>query len=134
MKVFTQITLASLLLLTVTSCQEKKLDRLSRMAKDHTERNCPRRIDEVTTLDSIVFSPAKSMDYRYCYSLTLTDEQRTSFLDMKDDIRDGTLKDVRNSIEQRSIKESRLNISYEYYDASTHKLLATFTYTPEEYE
>lgn len=134
MKVFTRIILASLLLLTVSSCQEKKLDRLARMASNYTERNCPRRMDEVTTLDSIVFAPSKSMDYRYCYTLTLTDEQRASFLSMKDDIRDGNLKDVRNSIELRSIKESRLNISYEYYDASTHKLLATFTYTPEEYE
>ena len=86
-----------ILLLTIlvfSSCQEKRKDRFEREAREYTQTHCPQPYgDGVTTLDSMVFTPNDSTvgDLKLYYSLQLTDEQRTAFMDKLGDIGDEKL-------------------------------------------
>lgn len=126
------LILLSLLLLV--ACQEKKLDRFERETREYTERNCPKHVDAITVLDSIVFHNDGSLDYIYYYTVTLTDEQRETFIEKLDDIKDGVTKGIRNSIEVKAIKEAGLNFVYVYRDAASGKQVAKYTVTREDYE
>lgn len=122
------------MLLFLASCQEKKFDRLERETKDFTERNCPKQIDAMVTLDSLVFHNDGSLDYIYYYSIGMDVEQRRAFDKMKDYIRESTLKAIRNNIELRIVKESGLNIICLYRDKADGKELVRYTFTKEDYQ
>jgi len=121
-------------LLLLAACQEKKLDRFERETREYTERNCPKEVDAITVLDSMVFHNDGSLNYIYYYTVTLTDEQRETFKAKLDDIKDGVAKGLRNSIEVKAMKEAGLNFVYVYRDAVSGKLVAKYTVTRKEYE
>ena len=121
-------------LLLLAACQEKKLDRFERETREYTERNCPKQVDAITVLDSMVFHNDGSLNYIYYYTVTLTDEQRETFIGKLDDIKDGVAKGLRNSIEVKAMKEAGLNFVYVYRDAASGKLVAKYTVTRKEYE
>ena len=128
-----QLTILSMLLL-LTACQEKKLDRLEREAKEYTVRHCPKTMDPITVLDSVVFHNDGSLDYIYYYSVTMTDELRENFETVREEVREQTLKGVRNSIELKMVKEAGLNIIYLYRDAETGEEIMKNSYTREDYQ
>ncbi len=128
-----QLTILSMLLLLM-ACQEKKFDRLEREAREYTVRNCPKVIDQITTLDSIVFHNDGSLDYIYYYNVTLTDELREGFESVREGVREQTLKGLRNSIELKMVKEAGLNIVYVYRDAETGKEIMRNSFTQEDYQ
>jgi hypothetical protein len=128
-----QLTILSMLLLLM-ACQEKKFDRLEREAREYTVRNCPKVIDQITTLDSIAFHNDGSLDYIYYYNVTLTDELREGFESVREGVREQTLKGLRNSIELKMVKEAGLNIVYVYRDAETGKEIMRNSFTQEDYQ
>ena len=128
-----QLTILSMLLL-LTACQEKKFDRLEREAKEYTVRHCPKTMDPITVLDSVVFHNDGSLDYIYYYSVTMTDELRENFETVREEVREQTLKGVRNSIELKMVKEAGLNIIYLYRDAETGEEIMRNSYTREDYQ
>jgi len=128
-----QLTILSMLLLLM-ACQEKKFDRLEREAREYTVRNCPKVIDQITTLDSIVFHNDGSLDYIYYYNVTLTDDLREGFESVREGVREQTLKGLRNSIELKMVKEAGLNIVYVYRDAETGKEIMRNSFTQEDYQ
>ena len=121
-------------MLFMTSCQEKRLDRFERETKEYTIRNCPKQIDEITTLDSLVFRNDGSLNYSYHYSVKLNEEQRSEFKKKSSDIEESTLKTLRNSIELKAVKEAGLNIECIYVDAQTGKTISKFHFTREQYQ
>lgn len=125
-----------LVLLSLVSCQESRLDRIEREAKDYTLRNCPRRIDVITTLDSVVFRNDGSLDYIYYYTVSLDSLLLAEFNRHAADIEEKTLHSLRNSIERdvREIRDAGLNIIYIYKDSVTGKPLQTFRFTKEQYQ
>lgn len=123
-----------LLSVCLMSCQEKLLDRFEREAEEYTARNCPKQMDSITTLDSIVCRNDGLLNYTYYYTLQLTDEQRKEFSKHKTEIEENTLKAVRNSIELKNVKEAGLNIEYIYLDAETGKTLCHLRFTKEQYK
>ena len=121
-------------LLLLAACQEKKFDRFEREANEYTMRHCPKQMDELTVLDSMVFHNDGSLLYKYYYTVQLTEEQRKAFQDILGDVRDISLKGVRNSIDLKPMKEAGLTFVYIYRDAETGKRLAKYVITPEDYQ
>ena len=122
------------MLLLLAACQEKKFDRFEREAYEYTVRNCPKQMDEITVLDSMVFHNDGSLDYKYYYTVQLDEDQHQALKDILDDLKERTAKNVRNSIELKAMKEAGLNFVYIYRDAQTGKHVAKYTITKEEYE
>jgi len=121
-------------LLIFCSCQEKRLDRFERETAEFTIRNCPKQIDPITTLDSLVFHNDGSLDYKYYYTVNLTDEQKAEFRKQRTVIEENTLKSLRASIDMKAVKEAGLNVEYIYNDAETHKCITKFHFTKEQYQ
>lgn len=124
----------ALTLLCLLSCQENKLDRIEREAREYTIRNCPKTVDQITVLDSVVFHNDGSMNYTYYYKVTLNDEQRKTFSTILNDIKEQTIRGVRNSIELKTMKEAGVNFVYTYRAADTGKAIASFSVKKEDYE
>lgn len=116
------------------SCQEKRLDRFEREAKEYTIRNCPKQIDPVTTLDSLVFHNDGSLNYSYYYHVALSDEQLHAFKTQLSDIEENTLRALRASIDLRPVKEAELNIEYIYLNADDGQQIAKFHFTKDQYQ
>ncbi|MBR2153190.1 MAG: hypothetical protein IJ901_01035 [Bacteroidaceae bacterium] len=123
-----------LMLLLLVSCQEKKFDRFERESIEYTMRHCPKQMDEITVLDSMVFHNDGSLDYKYYYSVQLTKDQYEAFQNILGEVKDIALKSIRNSIDLKPMKEAGLNFVYIYRDAKTGKHLAKYVITPEEYQ
>ena len=56
------------LVLSLFSCQENFTKRLERETKLMTERECPKKFDDITVLDSVVFHDDGTNDYKLYYS------------------------------------------------------------------
>ena len=52
-----------------TACQESLEDRCARESKEYTKKNCPVKIDNNTTLDSLTFE-RETHTLHYYYKLT----------------------------------------------------------------
>lgn len=117
------------------SCQEKRNDRFEREAKEYTERYCPKQLDQLTTLDSMVYVlDADAGNLIQYYTLNLTDEQRVELMDKLGEIGDQNLRIVRNSVLFAKQKEAGVCFSYIYYDAATGNKIAEYHFTPQNYK
>ncbi len=116
------------------SCQEKRLDRIEREAREYTIRNCPKQIDPFTTLDSLVFHNDGSLNYSYYYHVALNAEQLQTFKTKISDIEESTLHALRASIDLRPVKEAGLNIEYIYLNADNGQQIAKFHFTKDQYQ
>ena len=126
-----------LTILELSTCQEKRKDRFEREAREYTQTHCPQPYgDGVTTLDSMVFTPNDSTvgDLKLYYSLQLTDEQRTAFMDKLGDIGDENLKVVRNSVLFAKHKDAGVSFTYIYHDAATGDKMVEYHFTPKDYK
>lgn len=109
------------------------MDRFEREAREYTERNCPQKMDEITTLDSMVFVNKGDGNLRMYYSLLLDDEQREAFSNVMGELADENLSVVRNSVAFIKQKEAGVTFSYIYVDAVTGDKLVEYNYTRNEY-
>lgn len=127
--------LALMIVTIVSSCQESKMERFEREAKDYTERNCPQKLDSLVTLDSMVFRNDGTMDFIYYHSVNVSPIVEEAFKTRGEELRKSYLTSIRNSIDLRNIKDAGLNIVYVYYASdSPSKVLAKFRYTKEDYQ
>ena len=62
--------------LLLAACQESLEDRCAREAKDYTRKNCPVKLDNTTTLDSMTFE-RETHTLHYYYRLTGVADQDT---------------------------------------------------------
>ena len=125
----------SILLLTVASCQEKKEDFFERDAREYTEKNCPRQMDEITRLDRIVFEKGGEMGtLKQYYTLTLTDDARQELMKKLDELGDMNLKIIRNSVILEKHKRAEVDFDYIYHDEATGDKIAEYHFTPEDYK
>lgn len=121
--------------LFLSSCQEKRQDRFEREAREYTEQHCPKRLDPVTTLDSMVFvQEGAAGNLIQYYTLNLTDEQRTEVMNNLGEIGDQNLKVIRNSIVFNKQKEAGVDFTFIYYDATKGDKIVEYHFTKEEYE
>ncbi len=118
----------------MSSCQESKRERLEREAIEYTEKNCPNMIvKDLIYLDSLVCRNDGKNNYVYYYSVKGDSAMYAEMNSKYNDAREMLLKSLRNSVDLRFVKAEGLNIIYAYYDATTHRKIQEYVFTPEDY-
>lgn len=120
--------------LSLASCRSENFDeRSAREAREYTQKQCPRRLDHATVLDSMVYDiPSRTL--HYCYTLeheldndsVLTPEIRSLF-------REQLLKALNGSIDLKHHKEYGVAFEYRYYSRKNKRLLMQERFEAEEY-
>ena len=120
----------------LSACQESIGERLERETQEYTRKNCPQKFDAEGSiiLDSLVFHNDGKNEYVYHYSLQHELAMPETFSQMRDELKTSLLNGIKNSAELRHIKDEGMTLKYVYYDASTHKVVASFRFTKEDYE
>lgn len=113
------------------ACQESLEDRCAREAKEYTKKNCPGRIDEHTTIDSLVFERAtRTMHYYYTLKGNADDMEKINNSDPSGLL----LGQIRNSTSIKTYKDAGYNFAYTYHsEKDKGKILFQKTFTPKEY-
>ena len=124
------------MLLALTSCQERKADFFERDAREYTEKNCPQMLDEYTTLDSVVYVREKdgAGELVQYYTLNLNDEARQALMNKLGELADMNLTTVRNSIVFAKHKEEGVSFTYIYHDAMTGEKIVEYHFTKKDYQ
>ncbi len=125
--------LAALLLLG--SCNYETFEeKCAREAREYTEKQCPRRIDPYTVIDSMTFdAPERELTYYYTLEGELDDKELMS-ADLLTDFETSLCKALVTSVEMKTYKEHGLNFQYTYVSQSTGEVLATVRLTPDMYK
>lgn len=115
-----------------SACQESLEDRCAREAKKYTEKNCPAKIEENVTIDSLIFE-RHTHTVHYYYTLT-------GNADNKDNIKrsnagNALLESLKNSTTTRVYKDAGYNFTYTYYSAKEKGcILLEKTFTEKDYK
>lgn len=122
-------------LLSATGCRRAtRDDALLREAQTFTRNECPKRIDRFTMMDSMTYAPeSRTMTYSYTIDGDLDHAElyTASFLE---EFRSNMVRDVKNSIALRRMKEERLTFVYRYVSKSTGQEHVSVSIGAEEYE
>lgn len=121
-------------IIALSACQEKKMDRFEREAREFTEKNCPQHLDNVTTLDSMVFVNSGEGELRMYYTLQLDDDMKQLFMNSLGDLADENLSVVKNSVLFIKYKDAGVTFSYIYLDAVTGDKLVEYNFAKNQYQ
>lgn len=114
--------------------QETFEERCAREAREFTEKQCPRRLDPFTMMDSIVYDRS-SRTVLYFYTLDGLMDVKVSFMQkLHDELQKLLIENVVNSTELKQHKESKMNFAYKYFSKSSGDLLFEVRVTPEDYQ
>lgn len=130
----TNFILLAFTALATTACHFESFDeRCERETREYTQKQCPRRLDEYTIMDSTVYdTPTRTITYYYTFEKALDDANQLTE-DIKGKFREQLCKNVINSIELKAYKEKELNFRYLYHSQTTGKVLFETVITPEDY-
>ncbi len=128
-KLTTLLVIACAMLLA--SCQESMEDRCERECKTYTKKNCPMRVEEGVTLDSMTFQRAS---HTVCYYYTLTGMVDNEQAVRQSNIRGMLLDQVKNSAHLRIYKENDYHFRYAYRSSQQRgKIIFDTTITEKDY-
>ena len=117
----------------LSSCQESFDERCTREAREYTEKQCPRRMDAYTVMDSLTYdTPSRTLHYFYTLEGLLDNDSVTS-AEFQDALKDLLHKYIMNSVDLKTYKEKGLNFCYHYYSRSTGKERCKALFTPTDY-
>lgn len=114
-----------------TACQESLEDRCAREAQEFTKKNCPVKLDNTTTIDSMTFERA-THTIHYYYRLTgVADNENT--LQKIDAV--GMLKsELKNATSLRVYKENKYRFAYTFHsEKDPKKVLVDVIFTDKDY-
>ena len=124
--------------LVIFSCSQETMDeRLSREAREYTTRYCPKPLDEVVTLDSVVYYlPQKNESGRYAYFHTVECDSMTilNLIEQRDYVRDELLSKINNAQDMTYLKEHGVTIQYTFYTKIEKQIIYDFRYTKGMYK
>lgn len=121
--------------LTTGACHFESFDeRCARETREYTQKQCPRRLDEYTIMDSTVYdTDTRTITYHYTFEGLLDDTTQLTE-DVARAFREQLRKNVINSVELKSYKEKGLKFCYRYLSRTTGRPLFTATIAPEDYD
>ncbi len=126
-------SLFTLSLFTLVACTESFEDRCRREAREYTERQCPRLIDQYIVMDSMTYEDEPQ---GFTYHQTVQGELDNDSLLTPEAIstfQEELLARIRKDINLRRYKERGFTFTYRYTSASTGKLFTEVSFGPEEY-
>lgn len=120
--------------LVFSACAFEDFDKRSeREAREFTEKQCPRKVDKFTTLDSMIYDiPTRTLEYHYTLSGDLDNDTIFTpgiWADFKNILRE----ELKNSVELKRYKEHKVNFSYCYYSETTKKIKHQADFTAADY-
>lgn len=110
----------------MTACQESFEDRCDREAKEYTRQQCPKKIAQDVTLDSMTFERG-SHTISYCYTVSGAIDNAAAI--NGEQVRAALLQEVRNSPQLKAYKDASYGLRYVYYsnkEKGTQLFEATF--------
>lgn len=126
-------SLFALSLFTLVACTESFEERCRREAREYTERQCPRLIDQYIVMDSMTYEDEPQ---GFTYHQTVQGELDNDSLLTPEAIstfQEELLARIRKDINLRRYKERGFTFTYRYTSASTGKLFTEVSFGPEEY-
>ena len=128
------LLLFSLVLVSLVACGRKSIDeQFYEAAKKETQQMCPRKIDDSTTLDSIVYDMLSRTQKHYYTFSDHMDDTTLYTNNFVADIRETLLKSLRNEIKLKKQMEAEIGFAYIYISASTGKPLINLLFTKDDY-
>lgn len=123
--------LGVLSILTLCACHESLEDRAAREAADFTKKNCPMKVSEGITIDSMVFEKSsKTLHYFY----TLSGKADTAAIN-RPSAQKELLEAFKGDTSVRKYKEENFNFAYTYFSKKhANQKLIEVTITPKEYK
>ena len=119
---------------SASSCTERFEDRCRREAREYTEKQCPRRLDDFVTIDSMTYVE-QPQGFAYCYSLN-DEESATDSIPQEiiDQFVEQMRQRVRNDLTMKSYKEKGFTFTYRYFSHATGVVLFEASFGPKDYQ
>ena len=107
-------------LLGFCACHFESFDeRCAREAREYTEKQCPRRMDQYTLMDSLTYDDhSRTLNYYYTLEGVL-DNDTVMNAQSCESLKDLLRKNVVNSVDLKSYKEKGISFSYYYYSKAS---------------
>lgn len=118
----------------ILSCRfESFEERCQREAREYTEKQCPRRMDEYTVMDSVTFD-IKNRTLSYFYTMEgVLDSDSVLTPEAIENFREVLGEHLKNSVELKTQKEEGVTFNYSYYSKATGTLRFSVVYDREYY-
>ncbi len=120
--------------LLLTSCGRKSIEeQMEESAKEFTEKQCPKAIDDFTTIDSTVFDvKTRTMNYYYTLKGNLDDKDIFT-QSVIEDFKEKLLMQLRDDLGLKKEKEAKINFAYHYFSEKSGEAFMSITYTEKDY-
>ena len=129
------LSILTLFILVFAGCKKQTLEeQFYEDARQFTLKNCPKKIDNYTTLDSCTFSIPKRT---YFYNYTVRDDLDVDSLytqELHDLFREQLLSDIKNSINLKGCKDAGVTFCYKYHSNRSGKVLMLQKFTQKDYK
>ena len=103
-------------------------------AREYTEKQCPRRMDQYTLMDSLTYDEhSRTLNYYYTLEGVL-DNDTVMNAQACESLKNLLRKNVVNSVDLKSYKEKGISFSYCYYSKASGKVRFQVRFTPEDYD
>jgi len=115
-----------------TACQESLEDRCAREAKEYTRKNCPVKLDNTTTLDSMTFeSDTHTLHYYYRLTGLADNDSIVKNIDFVSLLKN----ELKNTTSLRVYKENKFRFAYTYHsEKDPKKVLLDVVFTEKDYQ
>ncbi len=115
----------------LTACQESLEDRCAREAATYTRKNCPAKISDNTTLDSLTFErDSHTLHYYYHLSGTADQDSIIDKINGKEVLRD----ELKNTTSLQLYKDNHYRFAYTFYsEKNPGKVLLDVLFTENDY-
>lgn len=123
-------SIAAVVIILFSSCQEPFDQRLQREARDFTERHCPQELERGTQLDSTTYDIV-SRTYILWYSVAL--EKAAALEENAPLLHELLLKELRSDVNHQSLKDKKVNFRYIYRLMGSGRTIYETTINPREY-
>lgn len=123
-----------ILILSILSCGRKSFDeQMEEQARDFTLKQCPREVDQFTTIDSLAYDrKTKTLKYYYTLKGELDDSTKLS-PSACEDFEETMLSKLRNDLGLKKEKENGVAFEYNYYSQKTRTPLLCLHFDAEDY-
>lgn len=119
-----------LCLMTAGACTDSFDDRMAAEAKAFTKQHCPKRLDNVTTLDSATYDVA-NRTYARWYSLSA--EAASAARGHEVIVRQGLVSELLSDVTLSDCKAEKIAFRYVYRRADTGEAVMDLTITAADY-
>lgn len=130
-----RLLLPAIAVLMLVCCRRESYDeKIAREMSEYSSRQCPRRIDPYTILDSIVYvDDCKELRHYYTVQDTLDNDEVYSD-ELCNEFRDKLLANIRNSVGMKTYKAHGVVFVYQYRSGKSQKVYLYLKFSSKDYK